>query len=183
MTVLCGLLVALTASARADGPASPLALSGGLGQGLGGAPGASGVVLGVGRLDLDLGRFGFATGAREGLATADLRTVGGVFVGLRADLAPDWHLRFGFAHHHETPWEAVVDAPALALLGVSEGITHRSGAELAVCFRPLLGQLDWLAGGLDLSVVVLPDAGGPRGYVFFEQHLTLFPKIGLVPAE
>ena len=40
------------------------------------------------------------------------------------------YLRLGLLHIHEEPWTAVTNEPAGALLGVGDGIRHRTGLEL-----------------------------------------------------
>ena len=64
----------------------------------------------------------------EGLSANDTRLVGAIGIGLRRYFGPV-HLRVGFAHHHETPWDEFVANIGGSLAGTGTGIRHRSGVE------------------------------------------------------
>ncbi len=158
-----------------------LAGSGGLGGGVGtpssygdGAPSASGYA--VGRLLLQGERAALELGGREGVAGQDLRSWGGLFVGARTPLGERLYGRVGFAHHHEVELSLAQENPLQAALGSLPGIRHRSGAELGLgALLPVEERMldDRLGVGGDLSVVVFPDALGPRVYGFLELNVTV----------
>lgn len=155
--------------------------AGGLGGGLGspspfggGAP--SGVGHGVGRLVFHGQRVSLELGGREGLASEDSRSWGGLFVGPRFELGHALHARVGFAHHHEVELELARAHPLEAALGSLDGIRHRSGLEAGLGLtvpveERMLG--DRLAVGLDLSALAFPDEHGPRTYAFLELNVGL----------
>jgi hypothetical protein len=161
-------------TAAAQEPEWGLTLAAGLG---GAAAPPSGQGHGVGRLLIDLGRGGLSFGGREGVASSELRTVGAIFIGGHLRLGEaGGYTRGGFAHHHETPWATFKQGPLQSLLGVSEGITHRSGLELGGGLRrPVASERlgGWLGYLLDGSVSWLPDAGGPRAYISLEALVTI----------
>lgn len=169
---------ALGAQPAPDGAADPgstwgMTLAGGYGGAVG-PPSVQGHV--VGRAIVRLGRAGLHFAGREGVATSDLRTLGGIFIGGQGFLGEHVALRGGFAHHHETPWEAFKDEPFASFAGVSRGITHRSGFELGGSWSGGLSKLgigDWLGVMFDGSATVLPDAGGPPVYVGLEMLFTV----------
>ncbi len=129
---------------------------------------------------------GFEAGARELIATAETRTLGAVFFGLRAATTPASWLRGGFAHHHETPWDVVKDDPVGAIAGIAPRIVHRSGAELGFGVAPPVGG-DVLSLGAELSVAVMPDSAGPNAYLFLDLigaiHLGPRPQADEAPLD
>lgn len=172
-------LAAALAASPEDPPDKPdastwgLTLAGGYGGAVG-PPSLQGHL--VGRAIVRLGRAGLHFAGREGVATSELRTLGGIFIGGQGFLGKGWALRGGFAHHHETPWEAFQAEPLGSLAGVSEGITHRSGFELGGSWSGSLSKLgigDWLGIMFDSSATVLPDAGGPPVYLSLEMLFTV----------
>lgn len=181
-------LCLLLSGGDAEAASYRLTLAGGLGGAA--APQAGPPSLGaygVGRALLELGpsasvthrrRIALDLAGREGYATHQARTLGAIFAGGRLTFGEEqrrYHARVGFAHHHEVPWDVFVDAPVPSLAGVAKGIIHRSGVELgggvdlAVpgIFKDRLGAI------LDLSLALMPDAGGPRAYVFVEYAFSL----------
>lgn len=160
-------LCLLAAAFAGDDPGSAAAsdwglhLAGGLG---GGTPVPGAQVHGVGRFELRLGTVGISLAGREGVATGDTRTIGAIFAGGRWDVSDRHWVRAGFAHSHETPWAQFTAAPVGAFLGVSSGITHRSGLEAGAALRT--AEADGLLGGrLGLAVdgwaTWFPDTLGP----------------------
>jgi hypothetical protein len=109
-----------------------LGFGGGLGAGGAASPGSGGGSAGVAAAWFPTRRVGINLGVREGLWSSDLRFVGQISVGARWRAARSLDVFGGFVHHHETPWAAAVDDPLGALVGVSDGIRHRSGVELGV---------------------------------------------------
>ncbi len=171
------MLLLLSALAALAGPVDYRIYGvGGLGGGVGtgspygaGGPSAAGYV--VGRLCLQRERAAFELGAREGLASEDSRSWGGLFAGARVGLGEQAHVRVGFAHHHEVELSLAMESPLQAALGSLPGIRHRSGAELGLgLLLPLEERMleDRLGVGIDLGVVVFPDQLGPRGYALLD---------------
>jgi len=174
------LILAMVAAALA-GPADyRLMAVGGLGGGAGtvspygDAP--SGVGYGVGRLLFVRDRWAFELAAREGLASADARDIGGIYAGARFPLGDTWHLRAGFAHHHEVELSLAAAHPLEASLGSLSGIRHRTGGELGVGFvLPFQERMlaDRPGVGMDLSLVAFPDQNGPLLYGFIDASVSI----------
>lgn len=170
------LLVGLALAEPGALPPYPVLLTGGLGGGAAspspfGDGGGSWEGHVHGRIGLCGPRTALEFGVREGMATQDLRSLGGIFVGARWAMVPGVDLRAGFAHHHEVEYALARSEPVLAVLGSLDGIRHRSGAELGLSLRatvPDRALKDRLGGGVDLSAVVFPDEGGPRAYGFID---------------
>lgn len=136
--------------------------------------GISGAGYVVGRLLIQGQRATFEVGAREGLASADARSWGGLFAGARLELGERTHVRVGFAHHHEVELSLAEEEPLAAMLGSLPGIRHRSGAELGVgLLLPVEERMldDRLGVGLDLAVNAFPDTLGPRAYAFLDLNV------------
>ena len=186
------LAVGLAWAGGPDGPASvpvavtaagpyPTTLVGGLGAagsspspfGAGG-PGAGGYA--VGRLVLGARRVAFEAAAREGVVTADTRTVGALFGGARVGLGRGLYARGGFAHNHEVELALAESNPVSASLGSLPGIRHRSGAELGAGWVLRLEDAaldDRLGVGFDVATSVFPDANGPVVYGFAEASVLI----------
>jgi hypothetical protein len=130
----------------------------------------------AGRVLFNMARLSVELGGREGLASADARSFGGIFAGVRLHPGGGLHARLGFGHHHELEQELALEAPVQAMLGSHPEIRHRTGAEAGLGFTLPL-QDAWLEDrpGLDaeLAVVVFPDDHGPRAYLFADVGVSL----------
>ena len=128
-----------------------------------------------GRLSVRVGSWGLAAWAREGVMSGSLRVVGSVGMSGQFVHGSGLTVRAGLIHHHETPWEAFRLAPMGALLGTADGITHRTGMDVAVGARRWLERTGdgrwglWIEGG----VAVFPDASGPPVYGGVEAGVSL----------
>ena len=122
-----------------------------------------------------LGPLGAELRLREGLHTADARTVGALMAGGRYTRGVGY-LRGGFLHHHETPLDAFLAQPLRAALGSADGIRHRTGVEIGggidVSVNPEVLD-DRIGFVLDLGVGIVPDPQGPQVYVSLEQGWSL----------
>lgn len=111
--------------------------------------------------------------AREGLASDDLRTMGGLYASARWPGRPGPFLSLGFAHHHETSWELAKTDMVGNTIATLPGINHRSGFEVGAGWDP---QGPWPTDGMwghlhphfQLSAVALPGTDGPPVYVMLE---------------
>lgn len=76
------------------------------------------------------------------------------------------YARLGLLHNHEEPWPAVRHQPAGALLGVGDGIRHRTGLEVGAGFDiPLWKRSRWeLLLGLEGNASWLTYSFGPSWY-------------------
>ena len=106
-------------------------------------------------------RWGVHLGVHEGLWSTDLRFVGQIEVGARWRVHRAVDLIGGFVHHHETPWDAALDDPFGAALGVAPAIRHRSGATLgASAGWPLTREgTTAVVGRVDLTGALLAGDG------------------------
>lgn len=174
------LVLAMMAAALAGPTDYRLMAVGGLGGGAGTVSpfgdGASGVGYSAGRLLFLRDHWGFELAAREGLASADARDIGGLYAGARFPLGDTWHLRAGFAHHHEVQLSLAEEHPFEASLGSLPGIRHRTGGELGVGFiLPFQERMlaDRPGVGMDLSLVAFPDHNGPLVYGFMDASVSI----------
>ncbi len=168
-----GIGLGVVGTARAEGPV--LALGAGTGLAAGGGPTSA-----VLRVLYEGQSAAFEFTGREGWAPgADARSLGSLFFGARWRFAPV-HVRVGFAHNHEVPWEALRTSPIGSFAGTAEGINHRSGIEagfgLAVPLETPGGRV---RTELDLAGQWFPDPKGPPAYLLVEWTLAL----GLVPTK
>lgn len=150
----------------------PVVLLGGAG-GVGGLadPSGGGYVVGRALFHAWSPPVGLELSAREGLATADFREIGGIGVFARVHPTGGWYARGGFAHHHEMPWDLAKQHPVGTVIGSAPGIRHRSGLEVGGGgLWPVPSELlrDRWVVGVDLSASWFPDPQGPRLYAFLE---------------
>lgn len=168
-------LGALALAAPAD---RPFTLAAGIATGVG-APsvGAAGSL----RAMAHLGAFGVEGVIREGVYSAEARTVGALSLSGRWRATRVLAVRAGFVHHHEVPLDVLADQPLAAVFGSAEGIVHRSGLEGAVSLDLPLGWGDQDRWGLLVEVGAsgFPEAGhhgdaprGPAVYGWIEGGIT-----------
>jgi hypothetical protein len=168
------MLALLVAAALANPPTHPVTLEGGLMQAVSSESLGAGV---YGRVSAALGsHVALDVGIREGYLPGVQRTLGAVTAGVRYLPNKGPYVRAGFLHHHETPGELAKRFPVQTTLGSLSGISHRSGAELAVgADLPILqeGYGGRLGVNLELSVGAFPDPAGSAVYVFLQQGFTI----------
>ena len=132
----------------------------------------------VGRAWIGFGAVGVHLAAREGVASTDTRTLGGLFAGLHVFLPGPLYARAGFAHYHETAWAQFTDDPFASFAGVATDIVHRSGFEAGAGVDvplPPTSPIPGLGFLVDGSATVLPDSQGSPVYGWLELGLTLHP--------
>ena len=163
------------APAAAEVVAPEVLFGASLSAGVAGSPVGAGGAAGVVGAWFPTERWGVHLGVHEGLWSTDLRFVGQIEVGARWRVHRAVDLLGGFVHHHETPWDAALDDPLGAALGVAPAIRHRSGASLGVSAGWPLADVGASAvvGRVDLSGAWLAGVGPPvtgqvRGVVTVE---------------
>jgi hypothetical protein len=168
------MLALLVATTLAAPPTHPVTLAGGMMQAVSAASLGAGV---HGRLSVALGSHVVVdVGLREGYLPGVQRTLGAVSAGVRyvPNIGP--YVRAGFLHHHETPWALAKRFPVQTTLGSLAGISHRSGAELAIgADIPILqqGYGGRLGMNFEVSVGAFPDPVGSAVYIFVQQGFTI----------
>ena len=105
----------------------------------------------------------------EGYASVDERLFTALSLGVQLWLRVDEarpYFRLGLLHQHEEPVGFVEHEPASALVGVGDGIRHRTGGELAVgCEYPVYVDGDFhVFAGADAFARLFPDSVGPIVY-------------------
>jgi hypothetical protein len=132
-----------------------------LSAGAAGAPVGAGGAAGVVGAWFPTDHWGVHLGVHEGLWSTDLRFVGQIEVGARWRVHPHIDLLGGFVHHHETPWDAALDDPLGAAMGVAAAIRHRSGATLGASAGWPLARAGetTVVGRIDLTGAVLAGDG------------------------
>ena len=103
---------------------------------------------------------------REGYALVDQRiitqlTLGAQIWGRLGITRP--YARLGFIHQHEESLAVAAEDPATVVLGIGDGIRHRTGGELGVGLDIPFWTRDSLAffAGIDAYAKLLPDDLGP----------------------
>jgi hypothetical protein len=160
-------------------------------MGIGGAGGLSaGEVAGVGYLNFTLGlrflpvvpEFTLREGIR-GKAGAETH-IGGVAAGARfllpRLLIARGYFRVAFSHQHEVQWDHFLGAPFKTLIGVDDGINHRSGFETSGGVELKLGPKGILGLWVQGTLMVFPETAGPPVTAAIEGGLSiaLGPKLG-----
>ena len=76
------------------------------------------------------------------------------------------YARLGLLHIHEEPWTAFVNQPIGALLGVGDGIRHRTGLELGLGLDiPVWKKNKWeLFMGVEANAAWVTFSSGPSWY-------------------
>ncbi len=151
--------------------------------GLGGAPAEAGAGLtgglGVGLMPDPARGLALSAQVREFVASERHVSSIGVLLRYPADDGP-W-VGLGGAHHHELPWSEWLDSPGSAIAATHAGITHRTGAELALGYdfaptAPDSPVARMFRPSLQLSGALLPGSEGPLLYVMARATMRLGVK-------
>lgn len=164
-------LSAITAAQAYD---YPVALAGGAGVDVGlDQQDIGGFV--VGRAVFQFPKFSVDLAYREGYLHKDPRMLGGIFFGARHWIGENgWYVREGVAHHHETPMSIMKANPVAATIGASDGITHRTGLELAGGFLQEQPKSYLpLGAGVDFGINYLFDDVEPNFYTYLQLEFAL----------